>query len=109
MEIAFLVIYSVILGLVAPYVIGKSLQYGELVPSSSALVGGSILWAIFTWIGLSYEQVWIWVIVMLAMPACLFAATFWLTKKRNALDTSELDRIRHSATTGASKKVEYLS
>jgi len=109
MEIAFLVIYAVILGLVAPYVVGKSLQYGELVPASAALVGGSVLWAIFTWVGLSYEQAWIWTIVMLAMPACLFVATAWLTKTRNVIDEAELDRIRHSAASGTSKSVEYLS
>jgi len=109
MEIAFLVIYAVILGLVAPYVIGKSLQYGELVPASASLVGGSVLWAILTWVGMSYEQAWIWTIVMLAMPACLYVATAWLTRTRNVVDEAELERIRHSATTGSTKTVEYLS
>jgi hypothetical protein len=113
MEIAFLVVYAAILGLVAPYVIGKREQYGSLVPAVASLVAGSALWAILTWVGLKYDEGWIWVIVMLAMPAALFIATSYLAKQRDKRDAAEFERIRQIANgvSGKSKPdtVEYVA
>ncbi len=111
MEIAFLVVYAAILGLVAPYVIGKREQYGELVPAATSLIAGSVLWAILTWVGLKYNEGWIWVIVMLAMPAALFTATSYLAKHRDKLDAAELSQIRQLANGVKSKteSVEYVA
>lgn len=75
--ILFIVIYAVILGLVAPYVGVKSDHYGTLVPTALAVVSGSALWIIGTWVGLHYDQAWIWLIVMLGMPALM-----WFGAKR---------------------------
>jgi uncharacterized membrane protein YeaQ/YmgE (transglycosylase-associated protein family) len=75
--ILFIVIYAAILGLVAPYVGIKSDNYGTLVPTALAVVGGSILWILGTWVGLHYDQAWIWLIVMLGMPAAM-----WFGAKR---------------------------
>jgi hypothetical protein len=77
MEIAFLLVYTVILGLVAPYVGLKSEKYGSLVPAVSALIAGSLLWTVLTWVGMSHVEAWIWIIVMLAMPAAM-----WFGPKR---------------------------
>ena len=77
MEIAFLVFYTAILGLVAPYIGLKSEKYGALVPAASALVTGAILWTALTWVGFSHVEAWIWIIVMLAMPAFM-----WFVPKR---------------------------
>ncbi len=77
MEIAFIVVYSVILGLVSPYVGLKSEKYGSLVPAASAFVVGAILWSALTWAGFVATEGWIWTIVMLAMPAAM-----WFVPKR---------------------------
>ena len=77
MEIAFLVVYAAILGLVAPYVGLKSEKYGSLVPSVASFLTGAVLWTILTWVGMSHTDGWIWIIVMLAMPAAL-----WFGPKR---------------------------
>jgi hypothetical protein len=77
MEIAFLVVYAAILGLVAPYVGLKSEKYGSLVPTVSSFLAGAVLWTILTWVGMSHTDGWIWIIVMLAMPAAL-----WFGPKR---------------------------
>jgi hypothetical protein len=77
MEIAFLLVYAVILGLVAPYVGLKSEKYGSLVPSAVALIAGAVLWTALTWVGMSHTDGWIWIIVMLAMPAAM-----WFGPKR---------------------------
>ena len=77
MEIAFLVVYAAILGLVAPYVGLKSDKYGSLVPSAAAFLAGAVLWTILTWVGMSHTDGWIWTIVMVAMPAAM-----WFGPKR---------------------------
>ena len=82
MEIAFLVIYTAILGLVAPYIGLKSEKYGSLVPAASALVTGAVLWTALTWINFSHTEAWIWIIVMLAMPAVMWIAPKRIEKAR---------------------------
>ena len=77
LNLAFIVIYALILGLVAPYVGVKSEKYGSFVPTALAAVAGSIIWIILTWAGFHYDEAWIWIIVMLAMPAAL-----WFGAKR---------------------------
>jgi peptidoglycan/LPS O-acetylase OafA/YrhL len=70
MDYVFAVIvgYSVILGLVAPYINAKSEEYGWVLPPAIALATGSVLWIVLTWLGFKYEEGYIWAIVMVIMP-----------------------------------------
>lgn len=84
MELAFILVYAAILGLVAPY-LGIDLKLiGSLVPGAIALVFGSITWAVLTWVGLQYDEAWIWLIVMLGMPAVMVVSVRWMSAKRSA-------------------------
>jgi hypothetical protein len=94
MEILVLLGYTAILALVAPFVIPKSDFYGKLVPAGIAAVSGSALWLIFTWLGFSYDQAWIWFIVMLGMPAAIWFITGFLNAKRSAAEAKELAELR---------------
>lgn len=71
MEILIILGYAAILGLVAPYLTTKSSEYGVLVPPAISAIAGSILWVILTWAGFKYEEAWIWIIIMLAMPVVM--------------------------------------
>lgn len=83
MELAFILVYAAILGLVAPY-LGIDLKLiGSLVPGAIALVFGSITWAVLTWVGLQYDEAWIWLIVMLGMPAVMVLSVRWMSAKRS--------------------------
>ena len=82
MEIAFLFVYAIILALVAPYIGLKSEKYGSLVPATAALIAGAILWTVLTWVGMSHTEGWIWIIVMLAMPAAMWFAPKQLENRR---------------------------
>jgi hypothetical protein len=84
LNVLFIVIYAGILGLVAPYVGVKSETYGSYVPTALGLVSGSLLWILGTWAGLHYDQVWIWLIVMLGMPAAIWFGAKFIEKKRTA-------------------------
>ena len=67
-EVAFLLVYAVLLSMVAPYLTTKNENYGELIPGALSLATGAILWSALLWVGMSPEDGWIWAIVMLAMP-----------------------------------------
>jgi hypothetical protein len=67
-DIAFLLFYAALLGLVSPYVGLKDERYGILVPAGFAIVTGSLLWAILVWTGLNDTNALLWVVVMLVMP-----------------------------------------
>jgi uncharacterized membrane protein YfcA len=77
LSLAFVVVYALILGLVAPYINLSSSKFGALVPTALAIVTGSLVWSILTWAGFHYDEAWIWLIVMLSMPVGM-----WLGAKR---------------------------
>ncbi|MEO0060818.1 MAG: hypothetical protein RL343_436 [Actinomycetota bacterium] len=84
LNVLFIVIYAGILGLVAPYVGLKSDNYGSWVPTALGVISGSLLWIILTWAGLHYDQVWIWLIVMLGMPAAMWFGAKFIESRRAA-------------------------
>ena len=94
MELLVVFAYAGLLALVAPFVLPKSDFYGKLVPFSIALTAGSVLWIVLTWVGLSYQEAWIWLIVMLAMPAAGWIGTTRLAKLREDAEEIELQGLR---------------
>ena len=68
-DIAFLLFYAALLGLVSPYIGFKDERYGILVPAGIATVVGGVLWAALIWTGLTDQNALLWIIVMAAMPA----------------------------------------
>ncbi|MEN9752430.1 MAG: hypothetical protein RL670_121 [Actinomycetota bacterium] len=83
-EIGFLVVYAAILGMVAPYVLGASDDYGILLPAVGSLASGLLLWVVLIWVGLPTDNAFTWIIVMLAMPVALFFAVRLLSRRRDA-------------------------
>lgn len=83
MDIAFLLFYAALLGLISPYVGLKDERYGILVPAGFATVVGSLLWAILIWLGISDKDALIWVIVMFAMPVAGWVGTNQLARLRS--------------------------
>ena len=84
MELAFILVYAAILGLVAPYLGIDIKPIGSLVPGAIAVVAGSIIWAVLTWAGLHYDEAWIWLVAMLGMPAAMFIGVRRISAKRAA-------------------------
>ena len=94
MELLVIVIYAGILGLAAPYVNVRSVDYGQLVPGAVALNTGSILWGILIWTGLGTANAWTWIIVMLAMPVAMALGANRLAAARKRTDELELIAIK---------------
>jgi hypothetical protein len=94
MEIAVIVVYALILALVAPFVIPPSDHYGKLVPAGIALVAGCVIWLVLTWLGLNYQEAWIWFAVMLSMPAAAWFGSGALDRIRKKQELERLEQIR---------------
>lgn len=89
--IAFVVVYGLLLGLLAPYILGDNREnYGMLVAPGVAIVSGVVLWSIFTWVGLSANDAWIWLLVMLSMPVAVWFGVHRLVKIRLIHDEEAL-------------------
>lgn len=84
------VIYGILLGLITPYVIGKSDKHGALVPGAIAVTVGSVLWLVLTWVGLSHSGAAIWLLVMLLTPPITFIGIRYLRSQRTQQDEHQL-------------------
>ena len=91
---AVVVLYTLVLGLVAPYITAHSEKYGALVPPTIALATGSVLWVLLTWLGFSYTDGWTWIIVMIAMPTVMMVAASRLAKNRDKAFAKQLEALR---------------
>lgn len=87
------VVYGILLGMITPYVIGKSDKHGSLVPGSIAVTSATVLWLIFTWVGLSHSGAAIWLLVMLLTPPITFIAIRYLRSKRTLQDENQLKAV----------------
>ncbi len=105
MELLLIVIYAAILGLAAPYVNVRSLDYGQLVPSAIALNAGAILWGVLIWTGIGTANAWLWIIVMLSMPFAMAIGANRLAAARRRTDAEALIKIK-SSTPGAAVAAE---
>ena len=83
-DIAFLLFYAALLGLVSPYIGFKDDRYGILVPAGIATIAGGVLWAILVWTGLNDQNALLWIIVMAAMPAAGFIGAKQLGRIRDS-------------------------
>ncbi|NCA07389.1 MAG: hypothetical protein EBS85_01480 [Micrococcales bacterium] len=87
MELAFILIYGSLLGLMAPYLISGRESYGVLVAPALSLVFGFTAWTILTWAGLSYNDFWIWFITMMGMPVVMLFGVRFIKSRRLAQET----------------------
>jgi lipopolysaccharide export LptBFGC system permease protein LptF len=88
------ILYTLVLGLVAPYITVHSEKYGALVPPTIALVTGSAIWVLLTWLGFSYADGWTWIIVMIAMPIVMMFVASRLAKSRDKAFAKQLESLK---------------
>jgi uncharacterized membrane protein YeaQ/YmgE (transglycosylase-associated protein family) len=88
MEIAFILVYGSLLGLMAPYIISGKENFGVLLPPAISLIYGYFVWAVLTWAGFSYNEFWIWAITMLGMPVAMLVGVRIIRQRRLAKETT---------------------
>jgi hypothetical protein len=88
MEIAFILVYGSLLGLMAPYLLSGKENYGVLLAPALSLVFGFGIWTVLTWVGFSYSDLWIWLITMLAMPVMMIVGVRVIRARRLAQESA---------------------
>lgn len=94
MEILVILVYGLILALVFPFVLPPSDFYGKLVPLGLSLISGSFIWLVLTWLGLNYQEAWIWFAVMLGMPLIAWFGSRAIDRIRKKEEEARLEKIR---------------
>ena len=87
MELAFILVYGSLLGLMAPYILSGKENYGAFLAPAISLVSGFGLWTILTWLGLSYNDLWIWLITMISMPLAMVVGVRVIRARRLSQET----------------------
>lgn len=86
MEIAFILIYGSLLGLMAPYLLSGKENFGVLLAPAIALIFGFATWTIMTWLGFKYNDGWIWAVTMLGMPFAMIFGVRFVRSRRAAAE-----------------------
>ena len=87
MELLFVTLGGVILGIAARYSVPNRDTHGALlVPAVGAIVA-SVVWAALTWVGWKFDGGWIWVVSLGASGIIAAAASVFLGRQRTASDT----------------------
>lgn len=94
LPLAVMITYALIVGLVAPYILGKRETVGSLVPFGFSISIGSAIWILFTWLGLSQQEWWFWLILMLIMPLATYFFMLFIEKRRLAAEANAISSIR---------------
>jgi len=93
MELLFVTLGGVILGLAARYGVPKRDTHGALlVPAVGAIVA-SVVWAALTWVGLKFDGGWIWVVSLAAAGVVAGLVSVFLGRQRTASDTELVTRL----------------
>ena len=94
LPLTVMIVYALIVGLVSPYILGKRETVGSLVAFGSSIALGSLLWVIFTWTGLSQQEWWFWLILMLVMPVAAYFTMRILEQRRLKAEAAAISSIR---------------
>jgi hypothetical protein len=93
MEMLFVVLGSLLMGLGARYVLpGRTVIGLAILPAVSGAVS-AVVWAALTWAGWRYDGAWIWVVTFALAGAAAVAAAFWLSRRRVAADERMLQTL----------------
>lgn len=93
MELLFVTLGGVILGLAARYGLPKRDTHGALlVPAIGAIVA-SVVWAALTWVGWKFDGGWIWVVSLVAAGVVAALSSVFLGGGRTASDAELLTRL----------------
>jgi len=85
---AFILIYGLILGLMAPYLLSGKESFGVLLAPALALVFGFAAWTLMIWLGLKPSDYWIWTVTMLGMPLVMILGVRFIRNRRVKTETA---------------------
>jgi hypothetical protein len=97
MELLFITLGGIILGLIARYTLPNRERHGVvLVPATAAIV-----WVALTWAGMPWDGGWIWVISLVVTALTVVAADILIGRARATRDAERLQALLAGRTAAA--------
>ena len=93
MELLFVALGGVILGLAARYGLPRRDTHGALLVPAIGAIAASVVWAALTWVGLKFDGGWIWVASLAVAGIVAALASAFLARQRGASDAKLLTKL----------------
>lgn len=88
MELLFIALYGVVIGLAARYLLPERLRHGAALVPALGGAAAMVLWVALTWAGLKWDGGWIWVFALLGTGIVAVAADLLIGLARRRADAS---------------------
>jgi phosphotransferase system glucose/maltose/N-acetylglucosamine-specific IIC component len=93
MELLFITLGGVILGLIARYALPNRDRHGVVVVPAIGAAVAAVVWGILTWAGLPWDGGWIWVISLVVTAVAVVAADVLIGRRRKESDEVRLQQL----------------
>jgi hypothetical protein len=95
MELLFVTLGGLILGLVARYALPRRAETGVMLAPAVGAGVAALVWVALTWAGLAWDGGWIWVISLVLAGLASAATELILGRRRERDDEQLLARLLH--------------
>ncbi|MBC7763695.1 MAG: hypothetical protein H7201_18270 [Candidatus Saccharibacteria bacterium] len=93
MELLFVTLGGIVLGLAARYGLPKRDTHGVLLVPAIGAIAASVVWAALTWMGWKFDGGWSWVASLAAAGIVAALASALLGRQRRASDAELLTKL----------------
>ncbi|MBF4573972.1 hypothetical protein ITJ64_15765 [Herbiconiux sp. VKM Ac-1786] len=99
MELLFITLGGVILGLIARYALPNRDRHGVVVVPAIGAAVAAVVWGILTWAGLPWDGGWIWVISLVVTAVAVVVADVLIGRRRKESDEVRLRQLLKGGVT----------
>ncbi|MCS5715231.1 hypothetical protein NVV95_11800 [Herbiconiux sp. CPCC 205716] len=93
MELLFITLGGVILGLIARYALPNRDRHGAVVVPAIGAAVAAVVWVALTWAGLPWDGGWIWVISLVVTAVAVVVADVLIGRTRKERDDLRLQQL----------------
>lgn len=98
MELLFIVLIGIVLGLVARAVLPGRTQTGVALLPAFGGASAAVVWVALTWMRLKWDQPLIWTLTLVAATLTVAAAGLLLARSRTTVDERTFERVARAGT-----------
>lgn len=90
MELLFIMLFGVCIGLAARYALPWRSQHGSMLIPAIGGIASAVIWLGLTWLGWAWDGGWIWTVTLAATAVITVAVDLLLGASRNKADAATL-------------------
>jgi hypothetical protein len=93
MELLFVVLIALAIGLAVRYALPGRDTYGALLVPSIAAIVSAVIWVVLVWAGWKFDGGWIWFVSLVAGGLVALAVTLAVPRRRRTGDDALLQKL----------------